>query len=45
MRREFFLLLGIDLEVEGGFIEEIELTIPWKSLQTEVRSNFRKVLF
>lgn len=37
LKKEFFLHFDIDLDVEGSMIEQIELIIPWKSLQTDVK--------
>lgn len=28
--------MDLDLDVEGSMIEEVDLIIPWKALQTEV---------
>ncbi len=40
LKREFFLLMDLDLDVEGSMIEEVDLIIPWKALQTEVHIPF-----
>ena len=40
LREDFFLLDDLFIDVEASLIDEYNITIPWKSVQSDVSKHF-----